>query len=64
VDVFSAMADPNHPGAQGEHTGAPDRLYCPAGHGIAVPFRDPAKQVYPATHAPSQEALVSPGRDP
>jgi hypothetical protein len=43
---------PNRPAAHMAHDPAPERLYCPAGHGDVVALVDPAGHAYPAVQSP------------
>ena len=46
------------------HVALPAELNVPTGHGIAVPFVDPAAHTYPALHGPVQFAVVRPSACP
>ncbi len=43
---------PNRPATHMLHSPAPERLYCPAGHGDVVALVDPAGHAYPAVQFP------------
>jgi hypothetical protein len=59
-----AAETPYRPGAQSMHTAAPDKLYLPDGHAVAVTLTDPAGHTYPALQLPVHVDVVSPDTDP
>ena len=56
--IVSPVLAPYTPAGQGEHTPAPAREYCPAGHSTAVALVLPGGQACPAEHWPEHAAVV------
>ena len=55
---------PNTPAGQSAHCPAPDRLYRPTPHMVAVALVDPATHAYPALQFPLHVSAVTPVADP
>jgi hypothetical protein len=62
--VDRAVAAPYTPAGQSVQDPAPDKLYRPAAHSMAVAFKDPAGHAHPAVHAPSHSDDAIPTLDP